>query len=139
MKTLLIYASKSGATKECAELIASKVPDTTLCDIQKQTPDIAAYDTIVLASGVRMGKMYKSIRKFMKKNVEALTEKRHAVYLCNADPNSFEKALTGVPPEIKNSAIILLSFGGKQPFSKEEGADQNWMNAEAVAQFIEAL
>ena len=56
MSTLVLYTTKTGATKECAELLAKKIC-CSACDIKQNTYDIEMYDTIILGTGVRMGKI----------------------------------------------------------------------------------
>lgn len=86
MKTIILYATKSKATYECAKILAEKISDCTIVNLKfdKKTT-WADFDTIILGSGVRMGKIYKPVRKFIDKNLNTLITKRVAIYLCNAD------------------------------------------------------
>lgn len=52
MRTIIVYATKSGASRECAELLATKLTDCYICDLSKQVPDIKSYNTVILGSGV---------------------------------------------------------------------------------------
>jgi menaquinone-dependent protoporphyrinogen IX oxidase len=59
MRTLILFSTKSGASRECAELLATKIMVCSICDIAKSTPDIESFDTLIVGSGVRMGRIYK--------------------------------------------------------------------------------
>lgn len=64
MKTLLLYATKSGAARECAELLAKELTDCTVCDLRHAIPNPELFDTIIVGSGIRFGKIYKPAAKF---------------------------------------------------------------------------
>lgn len=40
MKTIIVYATKSGATLTCAELLAARIVDCSICDLSKRIPNI---------------------------------------------------------------------------------------------------
>ena len=49
MKTLIAYASKTGTSKKCAELLGQALPDSELCDLTKEKRDPASFDAVVIA------------------------------------------------------------------------------------------
>jgi len=108
MKTIVIYSSKSGAARECAELLAEKMKDCAVCDLAKETPDIDAAETIIIGSGVRMGTIYRPVRKFIKENLENILSKRTAIYLCNAEPGTYEKTVEkNIPAQLVTNALCI--------------------------------
>lgn len=138
MPTLILYATKSGASQYCADLLARQIEDCTVCDLSKTAPDIASFDTIIIGSGVRMGRFYKPVLNFLRKNENFLTEKRIAFYLCNAYPDTLQKAIEkNIPHQLVNSAICIKSFGGKPPF--RASSDTDWLVEENVNAFIHAI
>lgn len=135
MKTIIIYATKSGASKECGEELASRLPGATIRDVRSGMPDLAEYDNIILGAGVRMGKIYTPMRELMNSNLEMLGSKRLSIYLCNAYPEAFEKAVAqNIPSRLTDSAIQIVSFGGKPPFRK--AALTEWLNQSAFDGFV---
>ena len=60
MGTLILYATKSGATSECADLLAQKIK-CVADDLGKTVPDISSFETVIIGSGIRMGKIYKPV------------------------------------------------------------------------------
>lgn len=126
MKTMIAYASKSGAAKECADLLHQKLAMSQVFDLSKENVDLGTVDvdTIIIGSGVRMGKLYKPVLKFIKKNEDFLLSKQFAFYLCNAYPDSLQKAIEkNIPLKLINAAVCINSFGGKQPFTDSGNSD----------------
>ncbi|MGL6199380.1 MAG: flavodoxin domain-containing protein [Lachnospiraceae bacterium] len=138
MKTMIAYASKSGATKECAGLINQKLHMCNIFDISKEAPSIDGFDTVIIGSGVRMGKLYKPVLTFIKKNEEILLSKRIAFYLCNAYPDTFQKAVEkNIPQKLIQAAVSVMSFGGKPPFTSSSSSD--WLISTNVTAFMQML
>lgn len=124
MSTLILYSTKSGASQECAELLANKITDCVVCDIKNSTLEIESFDTIIIGSGVRMGKLYKPVISFIRENTTLLLSKQFAIYLCNAYPNTFQKAIEkNIPQELIKHSVCIKSFGGKPPFTSPQNSD----------------
>ena len=140
MRTLILYSTKSGASRECAELLATKIEDCSVCDIRKSTPDIESYDTLIVGSGVRMGKIYKPTKNFIDKNTDILLSKNTAFYLCNSYSDTLQKVIeNNIPKKLVDTAICIKSFGGKPPFTSPK--NQDWVlvdNINALAQAVTA-
>lgn len=138
MRTLILFATKSGATQYCADLLARQIEDCTVCDLSKTVPDIAPFDTIIIGSGVRMGKFYKPVLNFLRKNEILLAKKKIAFYLCNAYPDTLQNAIEkNIPQQLAEAAVCIKSFGGKPPF--RASSDTNWLAEENVNAFIHAI
>lgn len=116
MKTLIIYGTKSGASKECAERLAKEITNSTIIDIDVEKPNLEEFSQVIVGAGVRNDKMYKSIRDFLKKNQADLLSKKIACFLCNSKPKTTEDVITtSIPKEIRDQAIEIVSFGGYKP------------------------
>ncbi len=138
MKILIVYATKSGASRECAELLAAKLTDCSLVDLSKQVPDIASYDAVILGSGVRMGKIYKLMKGFIEKNRDALLSKKIAIYLCNSYPDTFQKTIEkNIPKELTDRCLCIESLGGIPPFTSPKNRD--WILLEHVDRLAKAV
>lgn len=137
MPTLILYASKSGAAKESAALLAKELPESTVCSFSGPVPDISAYGTVIIGSGVRMGRMYKAARLFLKQNEAGLAKKRIAFFLCNAEPSLTQGIIEkNIPAALAAKALAVQSFGGKPPF---RSAAENWLIAANFKAFVAAL
>ncbi len=135
MKTIIIYATKSGASRECAAILAEKIQECEIYDITKDSPNINQADVIILGSGVRMGHMYRSIRRYMKQNLEILSAKRIAIYLCNAYPDNMAKVIhSDIPQELFHRASYIESFGGILPFTTPN--NKEWIKKENISHML---
>ncbi|MBO0441945.1 flavodoxin domain-containing protein [Candidatus Enterococcus ikei] len=116
MKTLIIYGTKSGASRECAELLEKKIIDSVIINIDQEVPDLENFTHIIVGAGVRNDKMYKPIRDFLKKNQPILMTKICACFLCNSKPKTTDDVIKdSIPEEIRKHAIDIVSFGGYKP------------------------
>ena len=138
MKVLIAYATKSGASRDCAETLASRFENAVLADLSKSSPSLEGFDAVVLGSGIWIGRAYRPARRFWKENQTRLLEKPLAFYFCNAEPESFEKAVQrNISQELMAHAVCVRSFGGIQPFSKSQ--TKEWMNRAAMEELAAAL
>ncbi len=138
MKTLIVYSTKSGASREYAEFISNKLNECSLFDLSKEVPDIESFEVVILGSGVRMGKIYKPMKNFLEKNQKALLTKKTAFYLCNSYPDTFQKAVEkNIPKALADNAICIESLGGIPPFTAQKSKD--WLSLDKVSRFVQAV
>ncbi|TFG03291.1 MAG: hypothetical protein EU542_02945 [Promethearchaeota archaeon] len=84
-KTVIAYQTKSGVSKENADLIADVLSkdfgmEVDIIDLKEEkNPDINNYDNIIVGSGIRMGRWYKLPKSFLSKN--DFSNKKLAIYL----------------------------------------------------------
>jgi len=129
MKIIIVYAGKTGTTKECANILADKLNDVLVIDLVKDNPDISSYDLIIIGSSIRMGMMQASVKKFIKENKELLKTKKTAYYICCAFPeNTEENFKRNIPNELLEKAITYDCFGGTMDLSKQKGFDKFVVN-----------
>ena len=55
MKTLILYATKHGATRKIAKLIAQEIPDSVVKDVEESDPHLPSYDCVILGSSLMAG------------------------------------------------------------------------------------
>jgi menaquinone-dependent protoporphyrinogen IX oxidase len=73
-KTLVVYITKGGATREAANLIAKTLREKSglevdVVDLERQPrPDLTPYRNIVVGGGVRTGGVYGKAVEFMKQD-----------------------------------------------------------------------
>ena len=125
MKTAICYATKSGTTKECAEMLKKQLPDAVLCNIETDKADLSKYDCIVIGGCIRMGKLYKPAAQFIQANRTVLMEKKCAFFICNGFPEQAESFLIqNIDKELLSHSICAASFGGKMDLDKLKGMDK---------------
>lgn len=127
MKILIAYATKTGTTRECAERLAAhfEFHDVTMADLEKETPDLSAFDAVVIGSNVRANKIHKRVKQFLADNRAHLAKMRYALYICccmaDQAPFYFEKNFT---PEQLDGALARLCFGGEIKMERQKGIDK---------------
>ena len=83
MKTLIVYASKTGSTEKCAGIIGQNLKDATIINLSaRQNEDVNKYDKIIIGTPIRMGMIHKKVKEFINKNVEILKNKKVAYFIC---------------------------------------------------------
>lgn len=86
MNTLILYASKHGATGEIARRIARKLEGATLYDLKEgNIPPLGGYDRIVIGSALYAGMILKEAKEFLSQNADALRDKKLGLFLCGMD------------------------------------------------------
>jgi len=115
MKTLIIYASKYGYGKECAEKLAEQIQgEVLLANILKESnPPIENFDTVVIGGSIYIGQIQKKLKEYCAANVELLKNKRIALFLCSGAPENLEKDMkNSFPEDLLQKAIAMEAFGG---------------------------
>lgn len=131
MRTAVIYATKSGHTRAAAEYIAVTIGADAI-DLKKdKSPDIGAYDRIIIGSGVYAGKMSKKVRRFVEQEVTELPSKNVVLFLtCKTDGEKGDEQLAKI-------AADMPFLSSKTYFT---GVDKDAPSAHSgIAAFVEEL
>ena len=111
MKKAILYTSKHGFTKECAEYLASKMENAEVREIQMEF-DFAPYDHIIFGSFIYEGEIYKEAQKFLKKYKAKLLNRKLDIFCSGLDKKDYEHAIqTSLDPEIFYHASIVCPGG----------------------------
>ncbi len=114
MKTLILFASKSGTTRRAAEMLARMLPDSTLCDLSGAVPSLEGYDCVALGGSVRMGRWHKLACRYAARHAEELLSRRVGLFVCSADPDRARETLARqLPDALMQAAVAVDSFGGE--------------------------
>lgn len=86
MKILIVYATKTGSTRECAQMLKeSLAPHTvTLCDVSCEDISPNGYDKVIVGTYIRFGKGAKRIAAYLRKYENELREKHASYFICCA-------------------------------------------------------
>lgn len=115
MRILVAYASKTGTAKKCAEQLTAKLENQQVncVDLERESPDPANYDVVVLGSSVRFGKIRPALRRYLQKHGETLQKKPHGLFLCCGFGHDFEGyAKRQFHEGLRETAFAILNFGG---------------------------
>ena len=114
MKTLILFATKHGATREAAKRIALKIPSAVIHDLkQANTPSLADFDCVIIGSSIYVGAIRKEAKTFLAQNADKLKEKKLGLFLCGLQENE-EKQLfdSNFSPAILSAAKATAFLGG---------------------------
>jgi menaquinone-dependent protoporphyrinogen IX oxidase len=135
-KTLIAYETKQGASEETARKIAEVLRakfnlEVDLVDLNEQkAQDLAQYRNVVVGGGVRMGRVYSKVTKFLESN--DFSGKRVAFFASSAwggTPGEFydgarkrfvENTLAKYP---HIPVVAKEAFGGKVVYFKKRMVD----------------
>jgi len=116
MKTMIIYSSTYGYTKECAEKLKEYLSGEVI--VVNATidviPQLEETDNVLIGGSIYMGQIQKNMKEFCASNVVLLKDKRLGLFLCCGLPEKFEQAMKDAfPEELLNKAIAKECFGGE--------------------------
>ena len=129
MKILIVYATKTGTTQKCAEILRQQLENTTLVNLKTKEQEIAEYDCIIIGSPIRIGMIDKSVKQFITKNKELLRTKKVAYFICCGFNDNWKQYYeSNIPKELLEEAVTYESFGGELDITKQKGFDKFVVN-----------
>ena len=127
MKIGIIYATRGGTTRECANLLARELKndDVSLLEIGKNDICLDGFDIVVLGFPIRMAKAAREARKFIKQNKEKLSSINAAYFICCGFTDCFEEyAEKTIPAPLYERALAISCFGGSLDHTRFRGFDR---------------
>ena len=128
-RILVAYATKAGSTAGVAEAIGGALraagADVDVMPAKQAT--IHPYDALVIGSGVRMGRLYGPVLRFLRRNAAAIAQRPTAYFSVSmsAAEDTAEKieearayldSALGAAPDVK--PVALGTFAGEMDVSK---------------------
>ena len=126
VKILIVYTTKGGTTRECAELLSRELTghEVTISRMQ-DNPDLSSCDMVVVGFPIRMAKPCREARKYLKTNAASLAEKKTAYYMCCGFIDCAEEyAEKALPKVLRESAVTVTCLGGSLDPSRFRGWDK---------------
>ena len=114
MKTLILYATKYGATREIAERIAKEIGGAVIHDL-KQGPrhDLADFDCVIIGSSLYAGSIRKEAKTFLAQHGGQLQGKTIGLFLSGASKGEAEKCFAdNFPADLRQRARGTAFLGG---------------------------
>ena len=122
MKTLIVYAGKTGTTEKCALKLEKLLEgETTVINMMKdRLPELDSFENIIIGGSIRIGKVQKQTRNYAKKNCDRLSGKKIGIFLCMGEKeNKFEEYLKA---NFDSDFLKLVSvkgfFGGEFAYDR---------------------
>lgn len=115
MNTLIVYASYYGSTEKCAYKIKEKLKvNSIIVNIAyNDFKNLNDYSTIIIGTPLHIGKIHKSIKKFLEKFKGDLSKKTLHFFCCALEKEAVEKSLKQMPEEILPNIKVKECFGGR--------------------------
>jgi menaquinone-dependent protoporphyrinogen oxidase len=117
MKTLIVYASKYGTTRKCAEKLAKQLQNQVdLWDLKTGMPiDLSEYYRIVIGGPIYAGKIRKRVRDFVSQHQAYLLQKELGLFICCLDESEVanQQYNSAYPEELRKHAKASGLFGGE--------------------------
>lgn len=138
-KVLIAFATKCGATEDTAQQIANTLRSKYGLEVdtvnlhQEARPNFTQYGTVIVGSGIRMGKWYKEALKFLENDFQS---RNVALFVCSmyegGKPETYPtavKRLEKVSEEhLRTKPFAIEAFGGRMRFAGRVTADNMDMN-----------
>lgn len=127
MKVLIAYSSKHSTTAKCAGMLAKHLEraEVEIVDINKAMPRSPEnYDVVVLGSSVRMGRVSKNIKKYIKEHKTTLNAMPSAVFLCCGYPDQFDEYVKSQFAKDFTPTYDFHCFGGELKPKQVKGIDK---------------
>ena len=122
MKTAIIYASSRGTTEKVAKQIQQGLgaEGTQLINLKStKIFDLSLFDTLIIGGSIHAGQMQGRVKKFCKKNMVDLLQKRIGLFMVGMNEPEFENEFNNAFPELlRNHAITSKCVGGEFLFQK---------------------
>ena len=126
MKTLIVYASKTGTTEKCVGILEQNLKNATIINLATtQNEDINKYDLIIIGSPIRMGMIDKRVKDCISKNSNLLKNKKVAYFICCGFNENWKQYYEqNFPKELLDKAITYDTLGGEMNLEKQKGFDK---------------
>lgn len=117
MKTLIVYDTRYGTTKECVEKLLKKLQgEVTVINLsEKRLTDLTDYSTVIIGGPLYMGKLIRSVGSFCSSNIGILMSKKIGLFFCGiGELEEVEKYfIKSLPQELIRKAVAIRHFGGQ--------------------------
>ena len=127
MKILIIYSSKNGVSKRATERLSSELlqgNEISVYDINDAPPSPEGFDVVILGGSIRMTKLNKKLKAYLKEHLEIISNMPAAFYICCGIIRDFNDYKTTELPSKINFSLGIECFGGELKPDKLHGIDK---------------
>lgn len=115
MKLLIVYSGKNGTVRECIrrlEIALHNIRPTVVC-LEQETPSLEDFDVVIVGGSVYFGRFRPALRRFLKEQEQALSQKALGMFLCCGLAHEWEYYREKLFPRVlRDRAFQTLYFGG---------------------------
>lgn len=119
MKTLIVYATRHGTTRECSEKLAAILQGDVVVSPVTDAPDLDSFDGVILGGPIYAGKLNRKLRSFYENHRDALLTKRLGLFICCMDEaHAEEEFRNAYPGRLLDAARAKGVLGGAFDFDR---------------------
>jgi menaquinone-dependent protoporphyrinogen IX oxidase len=123
IRTLVVYSSKYGSTRDAAKIIALINGPAMYCSVDEFKPEYKEFENIIIGSPILQEKLEPSIIEFAKNNRDWLKEKSVSLFCTCLDKNGGLDQLRSLEKLIEIKAVSMKALGGKLIIEKLDETD----------------
>jgi len=123
IRTLVIYSSKYGSTRDAAEIISLVTGPAKYCTVDEFKPEYKEFEFIVLGAPIYQEKVEQSLLEFVDKNRNWLKEKPLCIFCTCLDKNGGLDQVRSLENFIDTNALSLKAVGGRLIINKLDQKD----------------
>lgn len=116
MKTLILYASTYGFTRDCVQMLKKNLNgEIRIVNINKDAvPALDDFDTILIGGSIYIGQIQKKIKKYCLTNEDALKNKKLGFFISCGSAETIDTYFKNSFPEtLLENALFAENFGGE--------------------------
>ena len=122
MKTLIIYMSTHGCTKQVVHELAEQLNgEVTIKNLKEdKNPNFEAYDRVIVGGSIHAGQIQRKIREFCETYLEKLGRKQLGLFICcmYEGDQAFQQLENAFPEKLHQYAKSEAILGGEFNFEK---------------------
>jgi len=121
MRTLIVYATKYGFTKTCADILAKKLGENVdIYDLNSNLPDLMKYDKVIIGGSIYAGKIRKPVMRFCSDNLDTLKGKKLGLFICGMakEEDAQKQIVSSFPEDLLAVCAAKGYFGGECNYEK---------------------
>lgn len=121
MKTLIVYATKYGATEKAAKKLAEQLNGEVDLVNLKHTPmpNVDAYERVIAGTAVYAGTIRGEAKQFCAEYQQTLLQKPFSLFVCCGNEDQAREQLTAnLDAQLLEHAALIGSFGYEYDFAK---------------------
>ena len=132
IRTLVVYSSKYGSTRDAAKIIALINGPAMYCTVDEFKPEYKEFDNIIIGSPLLQEKLEPTIIKFAKNNRDWLKHKAVSLFCTCLNKNGGLEQLRSLEELIEIKTVSMKAIGGRLILDKLDETDH-----ELIEKFLE--
>ena len=123
IRTLVVYSSKYGSTKDAAKIISLITGPAMYCSVDEFKPEYKEFENIVIGSPVIQEKLEPSVIEFVGNNMDWLKNKTVSLFCTCLDKNGGLDQLRSLEKFMEIKAVSMKALGGRLIVDKLDETD----------------